>query len=112
MRIPAEALLLYPTDNDRFSETRGTRPVTGSATLASDLPEGLPKPRQTPEAAPEYDRHATYRSRDGENDTPHAPPQERRHDDRRQKNIPTTLDTRLTRSRRRSAESAPINIEI
>ena len=112
MRIPTDLLEPYPNGKDRFAGTPGTRPVAGSAPLASDLPEGLPKPRQTPEAAPEYDSDAAYRSRDGENDTPHAPPQERRHDDRRQKNVPTTLDTRLTQARRRSTEPAPINIEI
>lgn len=108
MRIPTDLLEPYPNGKDRFAGTPGTRPVAGSAPLASDLPEGLPKPRQTPEAAPEYDSDAAHRSRDGENDTP----QERRHDDRRRKNVPTTLDTRLTQARRRSTEPAPINIEI
>ena len=112
MRIPADALLPYPTDGDRFFEARGTRPVAGSAGLASDLPAGLAKPRKTHEAAPEYDKDAAHRSRNGESDTPQAPPQERRHEDRRQKNVPTTLDTRLTQARRRSAEPAPISIEI
>ena len=109
MRIPAEALLPYPTGSDRFSAVHGTRPVTGSANLTSDLPGGLPQPRQTPEVTPDDDRHAARRQSDGE--SPHDNPQERRHDDRRQKNIPTTLDTRLTRSRRQAEASAPIDIE-
>ena len=110
MKIPADLLVPYPNGKDRFTDAQGTRPVTGSATLASDLPEELPKPRQTSEAAPEYDRRAARPLGEGESSP--APQLERRHDDRRQKNIPTTLDTRLTRARRRSAGSAPINIEI
>ena len=110
MRLPADLLLPYPNGQDRFTGAPGTRPVTGSAPLASDLPEGLPKPRQAAEAVPEHDRRAARPL--GEGESPPAPLSERRHDDRRQKNVPTTLDTRLTRSRRRSAESAPINIEI
>ena len=109
MRIPAEALLFYPTGSDRFSAVHGTRPVTGSANLTSDLPGGLPKPRQTPAAPPDDDGHAARRQ--GDEETPRDNPQERRHDDRRQQNIPTTLDTRLTRSRRKSEASAPIDLE-
>jgi len=75
--------------------------------LPSDLPEGLPKPRQTHEAPPEHDEQAAQGQHNGESDSP-----ERRHKDRRQKNSPTTLDTRLTQARRRSAGPAPISIEI
>jgi len=105
MRIPAEILSSpYPNESDRFADTHGTRPVNGSARLPSDLPEGFPKPRQTPEASAEHGQQAA-RPDDGGSNSP-----ERRRQDRRQKNVPTTLDTRLTRSRRSSA--SPINIEI
>ena len=98
MRIPAEILLPYPNEGDRFTDPQGTRPVGDSARLPSDLPEGFPKPRQALDAAPERDEQDDNR--------------ERRHNDRRQKNMPITLDTRLTRSRRKSASPAPISIEI
>ena len=104
MRVPAEVLLRYTNESDRFAEAHGTRPVNGSARLESDLPEGFPTPRP-PEASPGHNRYATLSQRDEKKDAP-----ERRQGERRQKNMPVTLDTRMTRSRRQSA--SPINVEI
>ena len=106
MRIPAEALLPYPADSGRFAEAPGTRPVPSSANLTGQLPESLPRTRQTPLPLPERDESAARSEREGE-----PPQQERRHEDRRHHNVPVTLDTRLTRHRRK-AESPEINIEI
>lgn len=106
MRIPAEALLPYPADGSHFAEAAGTRPVHGSASLAGQLPENLPRARPPLAPAPQRDEPAAREQRADE-----PPQQERRHEDRRQRNIPVTLDTRLTRSRRKSS-SPEVNIEI
>ena len=106
MRIPAEALLPYPADSGRFADAPGTRPVPSSATLTGQLPESLPHSRQTPLPLPERDESAARSERESE-----PPQQERRHEDRRHHNVPVTLDTRLTRPRRKAA-SPEINIEI
>jgi hypothetical protein len=98
MRIPAEALLPYPADSGRFAETPGTRPISGSANLTGQLPESLPRAQQTP-THKESSGHREHARGEGE-----PPRQERRHDDRRQKSVPVTLDTRLTRPRRRSTD--------
>ena len=103
MRIPAEILLPYPNEGDRFTDPQGTRPVGDSARLPSDLPEGFPKPRQPLDASPEHDEQAARRQREANN-------QERRQQDRRKKNMPVTLDTRLVRSRRGSASSISVEI--
>ena len=97
MRIPAE--LIHPNESDRFAQEQGTRPVDVAARLASDLPAGLRKPRQAPEAPP--GKEAARRPEDD---------QERRQQDRRQKNVPITLDTRVARSRRKS--ESPISVAI
>jgi hypothetical protein len=106
MRIPTEALLPYPADSGRFAEAPGTRPVPSSANLTGQLPESLPRTRQTPLPLPERDESAARSEREGE-----PPQQERRHEDRRYHSAPVTLDTRLTRSRRKP-KSPEINIEI
>ena len=107
MRIPDDATLPFPSKRDRSAKDRGTRPVSGSPSLANEFPERFPRPRQTLTAPPERDESAARSEREGGND---AQP-ERRHEDRRHHNVPVTLDTRLTRPRRKPA-SPEINIEI
>ena len=109
MRIPDEALLPYPANSSHFVEAPGTRPVAGSAHLTGQLPESLPRARPPQALLPERDEHDEHIARDQHEGAP--PAQERRHEDRRQKNVPVTLNTRLTRSRRKSA-SPEVNIEI
>ena len=106
MRIPDEALLPYPANSSHFAEATGTRPVAGSASLTSQLPASLPRARPPQAQLPQRDEHIARDQREGV-----PPAHERRHEDRRQKNVPVTLDTRLTRSRRKSA-SPEVNIEI
>ena len=106
MRIPEEALPPYPANGSRLAEAQGTRPVSGSAHLTGQLPESLPQARPTPLPLPERDASAARSERESE-----PPQQERRHEDRRHHNVPVTLDTRLTRPRRKAA-SPEINIEI
>lgn len=99
MKIPAEAL--NANENDRFAQAQGTRPVDVAARLASDLPEGFPTSRKILDLPPEGDKPAARRS--GNNP-------ERRQQDRRQRSIPITLDTRLARSRRKSESQISVAI--
>ena len=106
MRIPDEATLPFRSERDRSATDRGTRPVSGSPSLASELPERFPRPRPALATPPERDESTARDPRESE-----PPQQERRHEDRRHQNVPVTLDTRLTRSRRKPAAPA-IDIEI
>ena len=101
MRIPEEALPPYPANGSRLAEAQGTRPVSGSAHLTGQLPESLQQARPTPHPLPERDASAARSEREGE-----PPQQDRRHEDRRHHNVPVTLDTRVTRPRRRSTDPA------
>lgn len=112
MRIPEEALPPYPANGSHFAEASGTRPVSGSASLTGQLPESLPHARPTPLSRPKSEARDEHDEGDARDQRPEqAPPQDRRHAERRQKNVPVTLDTRLTPSRRRSA-SPTVNVEI
>jgi len=105
MIIPADAVVPYANDNDRFSDRQRLRPVDGSSKLPADLPEQL---RQHVEHTVEHDKLAEGNPlREAQYAT-----QERRQNDRRQKTMPVTLDTRLTRSRRKSGQPSPVSIKI
>ena len=106
MRIPDDATWLFPSERDRSAKDRGTRPVSESPSLASEFPERFPRPRPALTTSPERDESAARDPRESE-----PQQQERRHEDRRHQNVPVTLDTRLTRPRRKAA-SPEINIEI
>ena len=106
MKIPVEALPLYPGESVRKSLPEGKRaePIVASAKLDGALSHSAAEQRQgfeenlwqEPKSRRSYNRPA------GE---------ERRIDERRKANHPVLLDTRLAR-RRESANYSTINFEI
>jgi len=106
MRIPAEALGPYLSDSERFAEGQKPRPVNELSGLHADLPESLPEyePNVGTPSAPTQDERRHGRGRDS------ADPERRQGDDRREKNLPITLDTRTTRGRRQSTSSIDFEI--
>lgn len=92
MRIPADAVLPYANEIDHFADAQGTRPVDGSSPLPADLPDEPATPRGLREPA--------------------GIRPERRKADRRKTSVPVTLDTRLTRSRRKKGQPSPVNIRV
>jgi hypothetical protein len=115
MRIPNEALPLYRRENESKTpadaEEKNAKPVSGAARIRSALSNLLPGQQQT---AREDDLDegdpGQNSSRRGNRDQPDNP--ERRHEERRKANQPTLLDTRATRSRRKSARTPTINFKI
>jgi hypothetical protein len=110
MRIPAGALGPYFNESGIFSESRQPRPVEALSGLRTDLPDALAKPGQpfenTIERTTERPTERTI-ERDGENGA-----EERRQGERRKKNTPSTLDTRVRRNRRKPAWPSTVSIKI
>jgi len=112
MKIPVEVLLPHFNESDRLAEGQGPKPVDSLSGLRADLPDSFPTPMQA--FADKIKRLEQVQKR-RHNSGQHKPENgfhERRHEERREKNIPVTLDTRLTRSRRKSACASMISIKI
>ena len=115
MRIPNEALPLYRRENESKTpadaEEKNAKPVSGAARIRSALSNLLPGHRN---AAGKNDldegdlgpNHKRRKNR-AQPDKP-----ERRQEERRKASQPILLDTRATRSRRKSARTPTINFKI
>ena len=116
MRIPNEALPLYRRENESKTpadaEEKNAKPVSGAARIRSALSNLLPGQRRADkkdEDLAEEILGQNYKRRinRAQPDTP-----ERRQEERRKASQPILLDTRATRSRRRSARTPTINFKI
>jgi len=118
MRIPPEVLLpnLYESDNKTLSEDKGAQPVDSSARLRATLSNSLSKQRHAQEETIELvkkgqnGRGKPARSGDQRGAQKAGP--ERRQGERRKEKLPVLLDTRVSRSRRKSARDSAIDFKI
>lgn len=116
MRIPNEALPLSRRENESKTpadaEERNTKPVRSTASIRSALSDLLPRHRRADkkdedlaeESLAQNIKRRLFRTQ------PDNP--ERRGEDRRKANQPILLDTRTTRSRRKSARTPTISFKI
>jgi hypothetical protein len=104
MRIPENALRRYRKleESDIFFEGRGPWPVEALNGLSANLSEASRRPGQ----GLENSSTQTPEREEGNG------AKDRRHGERRKTNTPSTLDTRVTRNRRKSAWSSPLSIKI
>lgn len=116
MRIPNDALPLSRWENESKTpadaEERNTKPVRGAASVRSALSDLLPGHRRADKkdedlAEETLAKNIKRRLFRTQPDNP-----ERRQDDRRKSNQPILLDTRATRSRRKSARTPTISFKI
>lgn len=116
MILTAQMASLYRLAIDRRPAADDDRPqpVLASTTLRSGLPELLPQREQAVAANSERVRddaaahdEAVYRRRQSDRQ-----PDGGQRDDRRKRSLPTPIDTRLTRTRRRSDRADSIDFEI
>jgi len=116
MRIPNEALPLYRRENESKTpadaEEKNAKPVSGPARIRSALSDLLTGQRRADKKDEDLadESHAQNLKRRiirGQPDNP-----ERRREERRKSNQPILLDTRTTRSRRKSARTPTINFKI
>ncbi|MBK7423097.1 MAG: hypothetical protein IPJ48_08375 [Propionivibrio sp.] len=117
MRIPPEVLLpnLYESDNKTLSEDKGAQPVDSSARLRATLSNSLSKQKH----ALEKPLSASSRGRTAKGNLLAAAinvvpkrQRERRQEQRRKEKLPVLLDTRVSRSRRKSVRDSAIDCKI
>ena len=116
MILTAQMASLYRLAIDRRPAADDDRPqpVLASTTLRSGLPELLPQREQAAAANSERVRddtaahdEAVYQRRQSDRQTSGG-----QLDDRRRQSLPTPIDTRLSRTRRRSDRTETIDFEI
>lgn len=118
MRIPTDVIFpnLNESDNKTLSEEKGAQPVDSSASLRATLSNSLSKEKHALE-------ETIKRVKPGQNgqgnparsgDQRAAPRigSERRKGERRKEKLPVLLDTRISRSRRKSSRDSPIDFKI
>ena len=110
MRIPTPTVGHYLSASDPVAEDRRARQVAA----LSELADAFPKSDQ---AFDEMTEHTTKRATlltiegNGESGARDKAAQERRRGERRKKDTPLTLDTRLVRCRRQSARSSTLSVK-
>ena len=116
MRIPNDALPLYRWENESKTpadaEEKNAKPVSGPAMIRSALSDLLPgrgrADKKDEDLAKEsLAQNLKRRLLHAKQDNP-----ERRQEERRKSNQPILLDTRATRSRRKSARTPTISFKI
>jgi hypothetical protein len=118
MRIPSEVLLPYlsESDNRTFSEDKGAQPVDSSASMRATLSNPSSKQKRAlKETIERLEQGQNGQGNPARNsDRPAAPKggTERRQEQRRKEKLPVLLDTRLSRSRRKSAQDSAIDCKI
>lgn len=118
MRIPSEALLPYlsESENKTSSEDKGAQPVDSSARLRATLSNSLSKQmhvlEETIERVEQDQNGQGHHARGGDRHGTHQAGMERRQEQRRKEKLPVLLDTRLTRSRRKSVRDSAIDCKI
>ncbi|MBL8414540.1 MAG: hypothetical protein JNM42_08900 [Propionivibrio sp.] len=114
VKIPTEVLLPYlsESDNKTLSEDKGAQPVDSSAKLRATLSNSLSKQRH----ALEETLKRVEQGKNGQENHTRSGAQkagaERRQEQRRKEKLPVLLDTRLSRSRRKSARDPAIDCKI
>ena len=115
MRIPTEALLYYPIENDNktVSDTARAEPIDGAASLRATLSSPFrehPRFEEDEKVKSETERHGRNHRNSRFPYHPHhsyRPDNDRReHHDRRKQDLPVLLDTRLA-GRREDPEAPP-----
>lgn len=113
MRIPNEALPLYRRENESKTpadaEEKSAKPVNGATRISSSLPDLLPGQRRADNKDDDLTEEGLAKNHKRHL---HRPNPERRQEDRRKASQPILLDTRATRSRRKSARTPTINFKI
>lgn len=117
MKIPADARSPYLSESDSKAIADGQRaePVEGPARIRTTLPHTGSERGRGHERGGRAASESAPRSRlPGQMQTnPDSPVgEERRKEERRKKDIPVMLDTRLTRRRRTGSGDQPINFRI
>jgi hypothetical protein len=118
MRIPGEVLLPYlsESDNKTLSEDKGAQPVDSSARLRATLSNSLSKQRpaleETIERLEQGQNGQGKPVRSGDQRGAQKAGSERRQEQRRKEQLPVLLDTRVSRSRRKSVRDSAIDCEI
>ena len=115
MRIPVEAMVLFLSERNT-PEIKRTEPVDTSVHLSDSTQYSLNhwSPRDTPPGSPPTEQHQPPPTPTKEPQWPSAEPlimEERRKQDRRQRNEPVLLDTRLSHCRRKSDRPAGISFK-
>lgn len=114
VKIPTEVLLPYlsESDNKTLSEDKGAQPVDSSAKLRATLSNSLSKQRRAlEETLKRVEQGQNGQGNHARSGTQKAG-QERRQEQRRKEKLPVLLDTRLSRSRRKSARDSAIDCKI
>lgn len=117
MRIPTEVLPnLYENDSKTFSEDKGAQPVDSSARLRATLTNSSSRQKQTLEESIQSVKQGQNGhgkpARGGDQRGAQRAGPERRQEERRKVKLPVLLDTRLSRSRRKSTLDSAIDCEI
>lgn len=116
MRIPNEALPLYRRENESKTpadaEEKNAKPVTGATGIRSTVSDRLPGQWRADKKDDELAEEGLAKSHTRRLYRPKSDNPERRQDERRKGNQPIMLDTRATRSRRKSARTPTINFKI
>ena len=118
MRIPPEVLLpnLYESDNKTLSEDKGAQPVDSSARLRATLSNSLSKQKhainETIERVKQGQNGQGKPARSGDQRGSQKAGPERRQEQRRKEKLPVLLDTRVSRSRRKSVRDSAIDYKI
>jgi hypothetical protein len=118
MRIPPEALLpnFNESDNKTLSEDKGAQPVDSSARLRATLSNSLSKQKHALEETIQRVRQGQNGqgkpASSGDQRGAQRAGSERRHGERRKEKLPVLIDTRLSRSRRKSVRDSAIDCKI
>lgn len=107
MRIPAEVVPRAESTTGKPAESRKAEPVGYINATGNDSPRSAPN--QTRNESGDESRQARAQQRHGKMD---AEVPERRAAERRCRNIPVILDTRLRQTRRRKAGVAKIDLRV
>jgi len=116
MRIPNDALPLYRHENESKTpadaEEKSAKPVNGATRIRSSLPDLLPGQRRAENKEDDLTEEGLARNHKRRFYRPKLDDLERRLDERRKASQPILLDTRATRSRRKSTRTPTINFKI
>lgn len=107
MRIPTEVIPRAESTTGRPTESRKAEPVGYMNATGDDTPRSAQN--RTRNESSDEQRQARVQQRNVETDSEFP---ERRSEERRHRNIPVMLDTRLRQIRRRKAEVAKIDLQV
>lgn len=107
MRIPTEVVPRAESTTGKPAESRKAEPVGYMNATGNDSPRSAQS--RMPNESNDEPRQARAAQRNGKTD-PEVP--ERRAAERRHRDIPVLLDTRLRQMRRRKAELAKIDLQV